>query len=155
MTAPAGWYPDPHDPTQRRYWDGASWTDRLVPADLPEPTVELPATAPPANTAAPAPLSASGPGGGNKPWHQRTWVWVVAGLAVLFVIIGAVSGNADTKPAADKRPTPSETVTVTPDPAPAATATVTVHPTPTKRLQDRTSVTTRLRAGTRSSCPTR
>ncbi|MEZ5115258.1 MAG: heavy metal-binding domain-containing protein [Candidatus Nanopelagicales bacterium] len=25
---PAGWYPDPHDPTRLRWWDGAQWTDQ-------------------------------------------------------------------------------------------------------------------------------
>jgi len=25
---PAGWYPDPQDPNQFRYWDGFQWTDR-------------------------------------------------------------------------------------------------------------------------------
>jgi uncharacterized protein YbjQ (UPF0145 family) len=25
---PAGWYTDPHDPSQLRWWDGAQWTDR-------------------------------------------------------------------------------------------------------------------------------
>ena len=28
---PAGWYPDPHDATQFRYWDGAQWTDHRSP----------------------------------------------------------------------------------------------------------------------------
>ena len=91
MTAPAGWYPDPHDPSQRRYWDGASWTDRLVPADLPEPTIALPTTEVPPASAVPTPLGASALGGPNKPWYHRPWVWVVAGVVVLFVIIGSVS----------------------------------------------------------------
>ena len=26
---PAGWYPDPHDPVNYRWWDGASWTDAV------------------------------------------------------------------------------------------------------------------------------
>jgi len=30
-TAPAGWYPDPEDPTQQRYWDGAGWTQHVAP----------------------------------------------------------------------------------------------------------------------------
>ena len=28
MSYPAGWYDDPQDPTQQRYWDGSSWTDQ-------------------------------------------------------------------------------------------------------------------------------
>lgn len=26
--APAGWYPDPGEPTRKRYWDGEQWTTR-------------------------------------------------------------------------------------------------------------------------------
>jgi len=26
---PAGWYPDPQDATQFRYWDGAAWSDQV------------------------------------------------------------------------------------------------------------------------------
>ena len=29
-TAPASWYPDPHQPARLRYWDGAAWTGYLV-----------------------------------------------------------------------------------------------------------------------------
>lgn len=35
-SAPAGWYEDPHDSTQQRYWDGTTWTeDRKSNASLP------------------------------------------------------------------------------------------------------------------------
>ena len=30
----AGWYPDPSDGTQLRYWDGSEWTDHQHPADV-------------------------------------------------------------------------------------------------------------------------
>lgn len=30
--AEAGWYPDPHDASQQRYYDGAQWTDHYAPA---------------------------------------------------------------------------------------------------------------------------
>jgi uncharacterized protein YbjQ (UPF0145 family) len=28
-TTPAGWYPNPADPTQLRWWDGERWTDQV------------------------------------------------------------------------------------------------------------------------------
>ena len=28
VSFPAGWYDDPQDPTQQRYWDGSTWTDQ-------------------------------------------------------------------------------------------------------------------------------
>lgn len=57
QAAPAGWYPDPENPTQQRYWDGAAWTPNVAPAspseyapqDLadpgstPQPVVDAPA----------------------------------------------------------------------------------------------------------------
>jgi uncharacterized membrane protein YhaH (DUF805 family) len=49
-----GWYPDPADATQIRYWDGAAWTTHTLPA--------TPAAAPPAAPAwevAPAPVAAT------------------------------------------------------------------------------------------------
>ncbi len=32
---PAGWYPDPDDSAQQRYWDGAAWTEHRAPATQP------------------------------------------------------------------------------------------------------------------------
>jgi hypothetical protein len=29
---PAGWHPDPEDPSQLRYWDGDAWTEHRSPA---------------------------------------------------------------------------------------------------------------------------
>jgi hypothetical protein len=40
---PPGWYPDPHDPATKRYWDGAQWTENRSPAVVATPP------APPAN----------------------------------------------------------------------------------------------------------
>lgn len=29
QTTPAGWYPNPQNPTQLRWWDGTAWTDQV------------------------------------------------------------------------------------------------------------------------------
>ncbi|WP_028045228.1 DUF2510 domain-containing protein [Cellulomonas sp. URHE0023] len=34
-TTPANWYPDPQQPSRKRYWDGARWTGYLVDPDKP------------------------------------------------------------------------------------------------------------------------
>jgi uncharacterized membrane protein YhaH (DUF805 family) len=33
----AGWYDDPEDATQLRYWDGSRWTDERMPRETPPP----------------------------------------------------------------------------------------------------------------------
>ena len=38
MSAPAGWYPDPSDPTRQRWWDGARWAAPAAPV-APAPQV--------------------------------------------------------------------------------------------------------------------
>ena len=50
--AASGWYPDPSNPAQYRYWDGDQWTEHVQPAPVeaqPAPPAQ------PAVTAAPAP----------------------------------------------------------------------------------------------------
>jgi uncharacterized RDD family membrane protein YckC len=37
VSFPAGWYDDPEDPTQQRYWDGSAWTDQRRAHDGPPP----------------------------------------------------------------------------------------------------------------------
>lgn len=39
---PEGWYPDPNVPDQNRYWDGAEWTERTVPAGTQPPAGAAP-----------------------------------------------------------------------------------------------------------------
>lgn len=47
--APAGWYPDPQNPGQQRYWDGSAWAAAAAP---PAPTapVSAPVAGPPTST---------------------------------------------------------------------------------------------------------
>jgi hypothetical protein len=51
--ADAGWYPDPDDPAQQRYWDGMAWTEHRLPVE---------AARPPTAAADPFAPSASGAG---------------------------------------------------------------------------------------------
>jgi Protein of unknown function (DUF2510). len=68
MSAPAGWYPDPHHPTQGRYWDGTAWTDAVHQPGQPYP----------ATPALKAPAGADGNTG---------WVWLIIALQVLPLVM--------------------------------------------------------------------
>ena len=37
---PAGWYPDPQNAGQQRYWDGSQWTEQTAPAAAPATAVD-------------------------------------------------------------------------------------------------------------------
>lgn len=41
-TPPAGWYPDPSEPSVVRWWDGTQWTHHVQPAPQPEPVSSAP-----------------------------------------------------------------------------------------------------------------
>lgn len=54
MSTPAGWYPDPTDPSLQRYWDGTGWTEHVQPdpsaagtgGSAPDNAVSSPASVP-------------------------------------------------------------------------------------------------------------
>jgi len=58
QTTPAGWYPDPQNPAQQRYWDGAAWTQSVAPMAPPQPVVQPPSAS--ASALASARVSAKG-----------------------------------------------------------------------------------------------
>ncbi|MEV0242358.1 DUF2510 domain-containing protein [Streptomyces sp. NPDC050674] len=91
MTPPPGWYPDPHAPHLRRWWDGTAWTEhRRVP--------EAPAAPP--------------PGGGTG----RTKA--VALTAAGAVLLGAIVTAAVALDGGDGRGTRTRTAPSSPSPAP-------------------------------------
>ncbi|MFI8633647.1 DUF2510 domain-containing protein [Microbacterium sp. NPDC077663] len=60
--APAGWYPDPGEPDQLRWWDGTEWASDTVAPRTPVAVEDAAAPAPaPASASAPAPAPASAP----------------------------------------------------------------------------------------------
>lgn len=81
-----GWYPDPYDPQQQRYWDGANWTEHTYPGAAVVQTGE-PAIQPAAQFAP--------HGGGSAEAAQRRsrpWLWWVVGSAAALLIAGAAVG---------------------------------------------------------------
>ena len=72
MEHPPGWYPDPADASQLRWWDGNVWTDRTQP---------LPAWQQPSGWEI------------APPARRRIWPWIVfpaVGLLLLFGVTAAV-----------------------------------------------------------------
>jgi hypothetical protein len=67
-TAPAGWYTDPQNPAQGRYWDGHAWTELRHTPGQPYP--------------APPPLKA--PAGTD--WNT-IWIWLIIALPVLPMLL--------------------------------------------------------------------
>ncbi|MHB8188651.1 MAG: RDD family protein [Dermatophilaceae bacterium] len=81
MTQPSGWYDDPQDPSQLRYWDGVVWSSHVTPKVSPtveQSTIGMPYGVAPAAARPPAsgshgaqgPPIAPGGYGPAQQWHQ-------------------------------------------------------------------------------------
>jgi hypothetical protein len=82
QTPPAGWYADPDNSAQQRYWDGSTWTEER------QDRVESPPPPPPPPMASPM---ASPP---KK--KKRIFLWFFLAVQLLFIIwiiAGASSGS--------------------------------------------------------------
>ncbi|MCM3697266.1 DUF2510 domain-containing protein [Microbacterium oleivorans] len=94
--APAGWYPDPGEPDQLRWWDGTDWaSDTVAPrtpvavdeAAPPPSRAAAPAAAPAAPAApaeAPAPAQAPAPTATPRPGTAWIWAAIVASALPLY-----------------------------------------------------------------------
>lgn len=106
QSPPAGWHPDPEQPGQMRYWDGAAWTNHRQPA------------AGPAMPMAQQPFHGQVPVKSKKVWYKRWWAITLA-VFVVVMIIGSLTGGGDT-PAKDETTTSSSKPAA--DPAASAKA---------------------------------
>ncbi len=115
-----GWYPDPHNPTQQRYWDGVQWTQHVAPPATPRSPLGTPIPA--AATTPVAPVSSGSAGATTTTTSGgRSWgLWVV-GFGLTALVIGAIvsavvaSNRQDTAIAAyDPFPSSSDTTIVYP-----------------------------------------
>ena len=94
---PAGWYPDPQDAQQQRWWDGATWSAHTAPAAA---TMAAPTEAAPPGAAIPYSASswamptAGGPVAAKPAWYKRKGVLIPAGIVVVLIVLGAVFGSS-------------------------------------------------------------
>ena len=69
MTQPSGWYDDPNDADQLRYWDGVVWTDHVAPRK--SPTVEQSRIGMPHEVSNPTPAAGQGQQRGQTGWPAQ------------------------------------------------------------------------------------
>lgn len=126
---PAGWYPDPDDPTQLRYFDGAAWTEQraaITPAPA-EPTA--PPSPPPAS---PGPETVTQPEQGNS--RKQTLLGLVTiGVVALLIFAGCMAILGDDDEPADAGGTPAATTSSPDSPEPKTTTTPPVMPDPSAK----------------------
>lgn len=118
MTTEAGWYPDPHDGKQLRYWSGDKWTDDVRPRD-PEPGLSTmpppapgrdgfaaPASIATASAATPNPYVTS-PSAPARSSNAGILVTIVASILVLggAVAFAVMRGGDETPPSSVAAPT--------------------------------------------------
>lgn len=93
--ASSGWYPDPANPDQQRFWDGAKWTEHVAPGTTaslraaPVPAAPHEPVLTPPTQHGPAPAGSTS----AKPKMSTAKKWLVgAAIAVGVLIVGSVGG---------------------------------------------------------------
>lgn len=99
---PAGWYPDPQDATQQRYWDGTAWTGHTAAAGgagaAPVGDAAAGATIPTASAPAWS-MPVGGTGGmgelpgAKKSWYKRKAFIIPVVIFVVLVGLGIAFGS--------------------------------------------------------------
>lgn len=91
---PAGWYPDPKDESQKRFWDGNAWTEKTIPN---------PKSAPPEET--PVSISGAAPGAVQKKGGlgcAGIGCLSIIGIIVVGGIIAAIAGASGNSSGSDQ-----------------------------------------------------
>lgn len=82
QSTPAGWYPDPENPAQQRYWDGSAWSDAVQPVPFTAPPMPPPGGY--------APPQGYGPPPGYAAPAQMGYGYAVAGPAPNNYLVFAI-----------------------------------------------------------------
>ncbi|MFE5645536.1 DUF2510 domain-containing protein [Rhodococcus sp. NPDC056516] len=142
MNPPAGWNPDPFDPTIDRYWDGQQWTAQTRPKGVDAPTQ---AFGTPTQVFG-APESAAPDANAEEGSKRRKWPWIagaaVVGLVAIAAATGAGKSEEATTPAATSSTTAAATTTKSTVPSTTKTTTSSVPPTTTTATTLPTTTTT-------------
>ncbi len=145
MNPPAGWHPDPYDPAIDRYWDGAQWTGDTRPKDADPATqvIDMDGSDPATHVAdgggaepATELISTGIPTGASDSQPEKRkpkWPWIVGGVLVAFLGLGAigaatVNDEADPAPAAPTTTSSAAPTTTTTTTKPRPTTTVSIAP---------------------------
>ncbi|MEM7139751.1 MAG: DUF2510 domain-containing protein [Actinomycetota bacterium] len=84
-TPPAGWYPDPDDATQLRFWNGSAWTEqRRTAASMPPPAAPFSASGP---TPPPPPRPVGGSSNAGTALGLSIFGLICCGLAAPFGMV--------------------------------------------------------------------
>jgi len=142
MNPPAGWNPDPFDPTIDRYWDGQQWTAQTRPKGVDAPTQ---AFGTPTQVYG-APGSAAPDANAEEGSKRRKWPWIagaaVVGLVAIAAATGAGKSEESTTPAATSSTTAAATTTKSTVPSTTKTTTSSAPPTTTTATTLPTTTTT-------------
>lgn len=98
---PQGWYPDPKDESQERYWDGKVWTEKTAPKKPRTPAPRDAAATPVATPAVTSPASPPKKGGIGCGLGCLIVVGVIVVLGIIVGVTSAFSGSNNTPDPAD------------------------------------------------------
>ncbi|MEV7193013.1 DUF2510 domain-containing protein [Streptomyces sp. NPDC093510] len=111
MTTPPGWYPDPHQPSVERWWDGSAWTEHRRPPEHARAAPAQQGFGPPQDGTTVMPVTSRGSG------RAKVVALAVAGTVLVAAIVtGAVVLTKDDGDPQGGTPAPSAPVDSSPSP---------------------------------------